>query len=69
MSRDELTDAEKFLYDDPRIYSIPEVYEEGCYICEDPDYAMMGLPLCFACPECGSHVAADEGYCECGWEY
>ena len=39
----------------------------GCYICEDPEYALMGLPLCTACPKCGGHVAADDTCCDdCG---
>lgn len=38
--------------------STPVVYEAGCYICEDPEFAQMGLPLCRECPEC---VAADRG--------
>ena len=32
--------------------SAPVVYREGCYICEDPEFAQMGLPLCRPCPEC-----------------
>lgn len=32
--------------------STPVVYREGCYICEDPEFAAMGLPLCRPCPEC-----------------
>lgn len=56
------------------------VYHRGCYICEDPEFAQMGLPLCRECPECRKagrlapepnrgygHVAADGGECsECG---
>jgi len=39
----------------------------GCYICEDPEYSLMGLPLCTACPKCGGHVAADGTRCDdCG---
>ena len=39
----------------------------GCYICEDPEYALMGLPLCTACPKCSGHVAADDSCCDdCG---
>lgn len=51
---------------DPSKRSTPTVYEKGCYICEDPEFAMMGLPLCYACNKCGAHVAADAGSCECG---
>lgn len=32
--------------------STPVVYHEGCYICEDPEFAAMGMPLCRPCPEC-----------------
>jgi len=39
----------------------------GCYICEDPEFSLMGLPLCTACPKCGGHVAADDTCCDdCG---
>lgn len=31
------------------------VYLEGCYICEDPEFAQMGMPLCRPCPECVRH--------------
>ena len=47
--------------------STPTVYRAGCYICEDPEFAQMGLPLCFACDECGGHVPADDVECDdCG---
>lgn len=43
------------------------VHREGCYICEDSEFAAMGLPLCFACRACGGHVAADDCVCDvCG---
>lgn len=32
--------------------SVPVVHRGGCYICEDPEFAAMGLPLCFPCPAC-----------------
>ena len=68
MARSDLTDAEKFLYDNPSISSTPIVYDPTCYICRDPDYARMGLPLCYPCPECEGHIAADEGECQsCGF--
>lgn len=45
----------------------PTVYKRGCYICEDPEFAQMGLPLCRPCPSCGGHVAADDSVCDdCG---
>lgn len=48
------------------------VYDELCYICIDPEFALMGLPLCKPCAwlvdgvECGKHVAADDTVCEDG---
>jgi len=53
--------------------STPVVFREGCYICEDPEFAQMGLPLCMECPFCKvltggqGHVAADDSECDdCG---
>lgn len=47
----------------------PVVFKSGCYICEDPDYARYGLPLCQKCPLCGGHVPADSTVCdECSWD-
>jgi hypothetical protein len=46
--------------------STPTVFKEGCYICEDPEFAQMGLPLCKPCPICGAHVAADDIECDNG---
>lgn len=43
------------------------VHRDGCYICEDPEFSLMGLPLCMPCMVCGGHVAADEMHCDgCG---
>lgn len=40
---------------------------KGCYICEDPEFALMGLPLCYPCNKCGGHVPADDAVCsDCG---
>lgn len=40
-----------------------------CYICQDPEFSRMGLPLCTACPKCGGHVAADDTVCDdCGYD-
>jgi hypothetical protein len=36
--------AEWMLYDD--FTSTPVVHLVGCYICEDDEFARMGLPLC-----------------------
>lgn len=74
-----LTDSERILYNDPNVRSTkPEgVYDEHCYICRDPDYARMGMPLCYACPKCtlqndgvpSGHVAADDTVCTvCGYD-
>lgn len=47
----------------------PTVHDPNCYICRDPEFAQMGLPLCYACHLCGGHVAADNPTCdECGHE-
>lgn len=47
--------------------STSTVYKRGCYICEDPEFAAMGLPLCNSCGLCGGHVAADNVECDdCG---
>lgn len=63
--------AHKLLADD--YTSQPRVYSADCYICEDPEFAAMGLPLCRPCPSCrenGSgegHITADDQVCdECG---
>lgn len=47
----------------------------GCYICEDDEFEMMGLPPCRACPKCSEgsqepkgHIAADDSRCDdCGF--
>jgi hypothetical protein len=52
-----------------------EVHRDGCYICEDPEFRLMGLPLCKACPQCSAegnnvlgHIAADDEECDdCGY--
>lgn len=41
-----------------------DVYDESCSICRDPEYAQMGMPLCFACFKCGGHVPADDCICD-----
>ncbi len=49
------------------VTTIPTVYRSGCYICEDPEFAQMGLPLCRKCEKCEGHVAADDTKCDdCG---
>lgn len=32
--------------------TVPVVHSDSCYICRDPEYAAMGLPLCYPCPAC-----------------
>jgi len=46
--------------------SKPTVYNRDCYICTDPEFAQMGLPLCYKCSECGAHVPADDNICDNG---
>lgn len=53
----------------------PEVFRRGCFICEDSEFAQMGLPLCKLCPACSTlkgesagHVPADDEECsDCGY--
>ncbi len=41
------------------------IYRKNCYICTDPEFAQLGLPLCRACPECKTgHIAADDTACD-----
>jgi hypothetical protein len=45
----------------------PGLYRDSCYICRDPEFAQMGLPLCYPCPMCRGHIAADDTVCsDCG---
>lgn len=55
--------------------STPVVHDPSCYICKDPEFAQMGLPLCRECPACvreshgqqKGHVPADDTACTvCG---
>ena len=53
----------------------PTVHDDDCYICNDPEFAQMGLPLCMPCPECSKtegktgHIPADDNVCsDCGAE-
>jgi hypothetical protein len=49
-------------------HSVPRVHRRGCYICEDPEFAAMGMPLCMPCARCGGHIPADDESCDdCGW--
>ncbi len=44
------------------------IFREHCYICRDPEFAQMGLPLCKPCEDCKvGHVPADDVICDdCG---
>lgn len=55
--------------------STSTVHRDGCYICEDPEFAQMGLPLCKPCPMCQAkggkdgHIPADDTRCDdCGYD-
>jgi hypothetical protein len=52
---------------DPSKRSQTDVYKSDCYICNDHEFSLMGLPLCFACLACKGHVPADDCICDaCG---
>jgi hypothetical protein len=51
---------------DPSKRSVPTVHNKDCYICNDIEYMLMGLPLCYDCPICGAHVPADDTVCDNG---
>jgi hypothetical protein len=54
----------KLSEDEKQDYS---VYSETCYICRDSDFRDYGLPLCYSCPFCEGHIAADDTECDnCG---
>jgi hypothetical protein len=61
----DIDDTEPWLKDKP-------IHKDGCYICEDPEFRLMGLPLCQPCPVvvdgkvCGEHCAADDSVCDEG---
>ena len=48
------------------VESTSTVHNPECYICRDPEFAQMGLPLCSACLICGAHVPADDHVCDNG---
>jgi hypothetical protein len=52
---------------DPNKRSTTTVYKGTCYICRDPEFALMGMPLCYPCKFCKGHVPADDAFCDvCG---
>ena len=43
------------------------IFKDDCFICLDPEFAQMGLPLCYPCEVCKGHVSADDTVCDdCG---
>lgn len=50
----------------PEKRTVSKVYNSYCYICRDPEFALMGLPLCYPCYECGEHTPADDSICDKG---
>lgn len=62
-------DPAYWMLDNPAIPRTPKtIHKPGCYICEDSEFARMGLPLCTPCAACKTgHVAADDTECDsCG---
>lgn len=64
----DVSDSTPWLKDKP-------VHRDGCYICEDPEFRLMGMPLCKPCPDCEKssrgkgHIAADDTTCDdCGFD-
>lgn len=61
--------AHALLMDSHTSTPVEGVYRSSCYICRDPEFAQMGLPLCMACPSCEAagrgkgHVPADDVEC------
>ncbi len=59
--------AYPLLLDD--VVSVRRVHDPACYICMDPEFSQMGLPLCRPCPACrkagrgDGHIAADDSVC------
>lgn len=70
--------AYALLMDDHTTTPVEGVYRSDCFICRDPEFAQMGLPLCNECPDCtrrndgkvAGHVPADDPICsDCGFDY
>jgi hypothetical protein len=68
-------DPAQILLQDPNVFSTPHpgVYDHHCYICNDREFAQLGMPLCRPCPECRrlqrgqGHIPADDNFCTvCG---
>lgn len=58
--------------EEERWVSTTTVYNDRCYICNDREFALMGLPLCYPCEvvidgvKCGAHIPADDEECDEG---
>lgn len=81
-----LTSSQQMKSDDPAYFMLKDghatsanVYDPKCYICKDPEFAQMGLPLCQPCQKCSAieiqggappskgHIPADDTVCTvCG---
>lgn len=76
-----LTSSTQMKTDDPAYWMLRDghastktAHDDNCYICRDPEFAQMGLPLCTYCPACttkegksAGHVPADDEVCSvCG---
>ncbi len=48
------------------VETVPTVRNVNCFICRDPEFAQMGLPLCYRCLVCEAHVPADDLVCDNG---
>lgn len=67
LTGDRLTHGEAALFNDGYTSKQTGPKRSNCYICRDPDFAQMGLPLCTSCSKCKGHVAADDSVCDdCG---
>lgn len=70
------SDPAFWMLESPQHVSTPVVNDPTCYICKDPEFAQMGLPLCQPCPNCTDspgdgvgHVPADDIACSvCGFD-
>ena len=78
LTGDKLTPAEAGLWLDGYTSTSTAEHDPNCYICRDPDFARMGLPLCNKCDQCSKrgeplrpgHIPADDSTCTiCGTDY